>query len=141
MKAERENFAGAGIVNQNAGNFVEVVLMRFDVAFGADESFLFAAKQDEANCTVGLQVQLRERAGRFENGRAAGAIVGRAGAEVQGIEVRAKNDDFIRLFGTAISATVLYTSTALSPIVLVISNSTSTGHVAKGDKSCGSPRP
>ncbi len=101
VKAERENFAGTRIVDHNAGNFVEVVLMRLYVAFGADQPLFFATKQDEANCTLGLQVQLRERAGGFKNCRAAGAIIGRASAEVPGIEVGAKDDDFVRLFGAA----------------------------------------
>src|SRR5579859_7065099 len=46
MKTERKDFAGARIVDQNAGNFLEVVLVRFDVTLGADEPFFFATKQD-----------------------------------------------------------------------------------------------
>src|SRR5262249_3688641 len=93
--------AGAGVVDKNRGDFVEVVLMGLYVHFRTDQALLFAGEENEANGALGLEVELGECASGFKNGGGTGAVVGGAGAEIPGIEVGAKDDDLLGLFGAA----------------------------------------
>ncbi len=101
MEAEREDAAGAGVMHEDGGDFVELCFVSFDVLLRANQTFFFTAEQNKANSALGLEIQLSESARGLEHGDGAGAVIGSAGAEIPGVQVSAKDHDFIGLLASA----------------------------------------
>ena len=80
LQADALHAAGAGIVDEHAGNLRHLCLVRFDVLARADQALLLAGKQDEADRAPGLQAELLERARGFEHYHRPRAIIGGASA-------------------------------------------------------------
>ncbi len=71
-----------------------------DVTLGAEEALFFAGPQCDADGAAGMEVEGFDDADGFHHGRAAGGVVGCAGAGVPGIHVSAEHDDFILQIGS-----------------------------------------
>ena len=69
--------------------------MRLDVGARSEEALFLAAPERQANGSIELEVQRLEDAHHLDHHRAAGAVVGRAGARVPGIEVRPDHHDLV----------------------------------------------
>ncbi len=91
LQADALHAAGAGIVDEHAGNLRHLCLVRFDVLARADQALLLAGKQDEADRALGLQAELLERARGFQHYHRPRAIIGGASAQVPGVQMRAEN--------------------------------------------------
>src|SRR5262249_19119777 len=82
VQSDSKDFTCARVVNEDAGNFVEVAFVRFDVTLRADETLFFPAEENEADGAFWREVKLREGACGFEDGGTASAIIRRARAEI-----------------------------------------------------------
>ena len=75
--------------------------VRLGVLVRADQPLFFSGEEYEPDGPLGLQPRLRDHARRLEGAHRARAVVGRAGPQVPGIEVRADDDDLARVLHAA----------------------------------------
>ena len=80
---------------------VEFVAMRARVSGRAEHALFFAGKQHEANRAARDGAGSVNHARRVNHHRGVAAVVERARAQFPGIEMRAEQDEFVRLFAPA----------------------------------------
>ena len=98
-KAGRAEHAGVRFEHQHVAG--ELILVSIAVGQRAQTSVLLVRPQHDAKRAARPQVQLLHEAERFPRHDAPPAVVGRAGADVPGIEVPADDDHFVRSFAAA----------------------------------------
>jgi len=101
VKTQCADTAGAGIVNQHARDFLQLIPMRFNILCRADEAFLFPTEQNESDGAVRSEIQFCEGPRRFQHGHRPGPIVSGARTQIPGIQVRSEKHDFVGFFASA----------------------------------------
>src|SRR5229473_5550851 len=79
----------------------EFALMLFHVCEGTVEPLLFARKQHESNSASRLHARAHDRIGSSEHAGGARPIVRAAFRQIPGIQVRANNQNLLRIFAAA----------------------------------------
>ena len=87
----------ARVVDDDSGGFVEFGAMVEGVGAGANQSLLFAGEKNEADGAPRLHARSFDGPQGIDDQRGVAAVIERARAEFPGIEVRAKNDELVRL--------------------------------------------